>query len=242
MNKYFSKTTYKTIAWVTLFGIAFGMVEAAVVIYMRALYFPEGFSFPIQAIADPIVYTELWRELATIVMLAAVGILAGRTRVERFAYFLISFAVWDIFYYVFLKLFIDWPASLLTWDILFLLPVAWIGPVAAPVILSLLMIALALMLIAKGAPLHWREWVLLIGGAFISILSFTLDFATYLKEHAGNTELYREVGALSLTYIPTDFDWWIFALAVGCVIAAMISYYLRTSARAGKLAHMQIFV
>ncbi len=55
MNTYFSKNTLKTILWVTFFSIAFGMVEAAVVIYMRALYFPEGFQFPINAIADPIV-------------------------------------------------------------------------------------------------------------------------------------------------------------------------------------------
>ena len=107
MKKHFNKKTQKTILWVTLFGIGFGMVEAAVVIYMRALYFPDGFSFPINAIADPIVYTELWREFATILMLVAIGIVAGSNKVQRFAYFLISFAVWDIFYYVFLKVFID---------------------------------------------------------------------------------------------------------------------------------------
>ena len=232
----------KTILWVTLFGIAFGMVEAAVVIYMRALYFPEGFQFPINAIADPIVFTELWREVATIIMLAAVGILAGTNKVERFAYFLISFAVWDIFYYVFLKVFIDWPESLLTWDILFLLPVAWIGPVIAPVILALLMIAIALMLIAKQTPLNWKEWSLYIAGAFISILSFTIDFVTYLHENEGNTELYKDVGALSLTYVPTDFDWWIFAIAAVCILMGMIHYYVRTSRTKRKLEGMQLFV
>lgn len=242
MSKYFSKNTLKTILWVTLFGIAFGMVEAAVVIYMRALYFPEGFNFPINAIADPIVYTELWREFATILMLAAVGILAGKNKVERFAYFLISFAVWDIFYYVFLKVFIDWPESLLTWDILFLLPVAWIGPVIAPVILAILMIGIGLMLIAKQTPLNWKEWSLFIGGAFTSILSFTIDFVTYLHENEGNTELYKDVGALSLTYVPTDFDWWIFLIAVGCILAGMASYYLRVSTRKRKLERMQLFV
>lgn len=242
MKKYFSKDTTKTILWVTLFGIAFGMVEAAVVIYMRALYFPEGFQFPITAIADPIVFTELWREFATILMLAAIGILAGKNKVERFAYFLISFAVWDIFYYIFLKVFLDWPASLLTWDILFLLPVAWIGPVIAPVILALLMIAIALMLIAKQTPLNWKEWSLFILGAFVSILSFTLDFVTYLHENEGNTDLYKDVGALSLTYVPMDFDWWIFLLAVGLIIAGMASYYLRTSTRKRNLERMQLFV
>jgi hypothetical protein len=242
MNTDFSKNTQKSILWVTLFGIAFGMVEAAVVIYMRALYFPDGFSFPITRIDDPIVFTEVWREAATILMLAAAGILAGHNKVQRFAYFLISFAVWDIFYYVFLKIFIDWPANLMTWDILFLLPVAWIGPVIAPVILSILMIGLALMLIIKDTPLNWKEWTLLISGAFISILSFTVDFVTYLRENEGNTELYKDVGALSLTYVPTDFDWWIFIIAVICIVAGMVSYYLRTSRRSHKLEMMQMFV
>ncbi|PCJ64652.1 MAG: hypothetical protein COA58_13010 [Bacteroidetes bacterium] len=241
MNKYFSKSTFITILWVTFFGIGFGMVEAAVVIYMRTLYFPEGFSFPINAIADPIVFTELWREAATVLMLAAVGILAGKNKVQRFAYFLISFAVWDIFYYVFLKVLIDWPESLMTWDILFLLPVAWIGPVIAPIILSILMIGIALMLIAKNTPLNWKEWALYIGGAFISILSFTLDFVTYLRDNEGNTELYKKVGALSLTYVPQDFDWWIFLIAIACILTGMCSYYLRTNSRTRRLQGMQFF-
>jgi hypothetical protein len=242
MNKYFSKNTLKIISWVTMFGIGFGMVEAAVVVYMRALYFPEGFSFPINAIDSPIVFTELWREVATIVMLVAVGILAGKNKVQRFAYFLISFAVWDIFYYVFLKIFIDWPESIFTWDILFLLPVAWIGPVIAPIILSLLMIVIALMLIVKNLPLNWKEWTLYIGGAFISILSFTFDFFSYLRENEGNTELYKEVGALSLTYVPKDFDWWIFLIAIACILTGMTSYYIRTSSKKRKLQGMQLFI
>lgn len=242
MNTYFSKNTLKTILWVTFFSIAFGMVEAAVVIYMRALYFPEGFQFPINAIADPIVFTELWREVATIVMLAAAGILAGKNKVERFAYFLISFAVWDIFYYVFLKVFIDWPASFLTWDILFLLPVAWIGPVIAPVILAILMIGIGLMLIIKQTPLNLKEWLLFIAGAVISILSFTIDFVTYLHENEGNTELYKDVGALSLTYVPSNFDWWIFLIAVVSILAGMVSYFIRTSNKKRKLESMQLFV
>ena len=175
-------------------------------------------------------------------MLAAVGIIAGKNKVQRFAYFLISFAVWDIFYYVFLKVFIDWPENFMTWDILFLLPVAWIGPVIAPITLSLLMIAIALMLIAKNTPLNWKEWTLYISGAFISILSFTVDFVSYLRENEGNTELYKEVGALSLTYVPTDFDWWIFLIAVGCILVGMVSYYLRTTRNKLKLQNMQLFI
>ena len=112
----------KTIFWVSVFGIAFGLVESAVVVYIREMYYPEGFNFPLKAISSRVITTELWREAATILMLIAIGVLAGKNAVQRFAYFLISFAVWDIFYYVFLKLFISWPESFLTWDILFLIP------------------------------------------------------------------------------------------------------------------------
>jgi hypothetical protein len=65
---------------------------------------------------------ELVREGATLVMLLTLGMLAGRTWRTRFGYSAIAFGVWDIFYYVFLKLISDWPKSVLDWDILFLLP------------------------------------------------------------------------------------------------------------------------
>ena len=73
-------------------------------------------------------------------MLAAAGLaIAGNFR-QWLAGFMISFGVWDIFYYVFLRLLIGWPESLMTWDLLFLLPVPWVGPVIAPVLVSLSMI------------------------------------------------------------------------------------------------------
>ena len=60
-------------------------------------------------------------------MLATVGSAAGRTAVGKFAFFLFLFGVWDIFYYIWLKVFLHWPASLLTWDVLFLIPVPWVA-------------------------------------------------------------------------------------------------------------------
>jgi hypothetical protein len=77
-------------------------------LYARALY-PGGFSFPLSPIPERLAITELLRELATLVMLAGVGVVAGRNFPERFAWFIFSFGVWDIFYYVFLKLLIGWP-------------------------------------------------------------------------------------------------------------------------------------
>ena len=233
-------TSLKTIFWVAMFGMAFGLVESAVVVYIREMYYPEGFSFPLKAISTRVITTELWREAATILMLIAIGILAGKNAIQRFAYFLISFAVWDIFYYVFLKLFINCPESLFTWDILFLIPITWFGPVITPVILSILMIVLALMLLYKNQKLVLLEWALLILAAIISILSFTWDYISYLLESTA-FQPKENIVNLSLTYVPRHFDWWIFSIAVLLILTVLVNYYLRTSKNQKKLQMMQMF-
>src|SRR5690349_14247608 len=119
------KSHVKTFVVVCMFSIAMAALESAVVVYLRALYYPDGFSVAFRLIDESIVKVELLRELATIIMLLAIGQLAGKTFNERFAYFLLSFAVWDIFYYGWLKVLIDWPSTLLDWDILFLIPFTW---------------------------------------------------------------------------------------------------------------------
>jgi hypothetical protein len=119
--------------WLTLFAIAMAYVESAVVVYLRAIFHPEGFIFPLKAFNDYKIKVEVFREVATLVMLLTVAHLAGRNIQERFASLMLTFGVWDIFYYVWLKVLIDWPVSLLDWDILFLIPLPWIGPVIAPV-------------------------------------------------------------------------------------------------------------
>ena len=95
---------------IVLFAIAMAYLESAVVLYLRTL---GNRIDPHQAPALPpsvdFGYTEIFREAATIVMLATVGWLAGRNLRSRFGYFLISFGVWDIFYYVFLKPLTGWP-------------------------------------------------------------------------------------------------------------------------------------
>ncbi len=131
----------QTILLVTIFAVAFALVEASVVVYLRQIFYPEGFAFPLKPASISRVGVEIAREFATIVMLIVSAMIAGKGRWQRFSYFLIGFGVWDIFYYVWLKLILDWPASVLDWDILFLIPVPWIGPVIAPVLVSVAMIA-----------------------------------------------------------------------------------------------------
>ena len=93
---------YRQLALVTIFSVAMGMLESSVVIYLRELYYPEGFQFPVRATSYTVAVTELMRELATIVMLLSVGMIAGKNKQERFAWFIYSFAIWDICYYIFL--------------------------------------------------------------------------------------------------------------------------------------------
>ena len=122
--------------WLTLFGVGFAMVEAAVVIYLRQLLQVEGSNINLSGIPREILSVEIVREFTTLVMLISVGVLAGNSPMGRFGSFIIAFGVWDIFYYVFLSMFLGWPRSFLDWDLLFLIPVPWMAPVLAPVLVS----------------------------------------------------------------------------------------------------------
>ena len=134
-----------------LFGIAMGYFEAALVVYLRELYYPGGFAFPLIIIPERIIIIELVREFSTLVMLAAVAAVAGKKSWERFGYFIIIFGVWDIFYYIWLKVTLDWPSSLFDFDILFLIPLPWIAPVIAPMLISVLMITCGLKIVRLSA-------------------------------------------------------------------------------------------
>ncbi len=157
-----------------------GFLEAAVVVYLRLHFYPDGFSFPLAVIPDNILVVEVAREVATIVMLVAVGWIAGRNLLSRLAYFSIAFGVWDIFYYVFLKATLNWPACLLTDDILFLIPLPWVGPVLAPVLISLCIITagtVALHRDAVGMPVRITplRWMFIFLGGMLILASFLVN-------------------------------------------------------------------
>jgi len=146
-------TTLKKLFIVIVFSIAFAYVESAVVVYLRGLLHPGGFTFPVNnvslddPITRPLLLTEIGREAATIVMIFTCALLAGVNRQQRVAYFLTIFAIWDIFYYVWLRMLIMWPASIMDWDILFLIPMTWASAVLYPVIIASTMLAFALALL-----------------------------------------------------------------------------------------------
>jgi hypothetical protein len=139
------------LAVVAAWAVAFALVEAMVVVYLRRLFALEfdaaftrrEFHFP----AGFLRYEQA-REAATMVMLVGVGLLAGRTWWQRLAYWLFAFGVWDVFYYVWLYVYLRWPESLGTRDLLFLIPDEWWAPVWQPVGASLVFVAVAIVILA----------------------------------------------------------------------------------------------
>ena len=140
---------------VTVIAIAFAYIESSVVTYLRALLYPEGFHFPLEDVPSLLVFIELGRELATVALLVGLAFLAGHARSQRDAYLVLAVGVWDIFYYIWLKIFIDWPESLFTWDVLFLIPFPWTNPVISPVLVSMALISAALIILFMEQ--HFKE-------------------------------------------------------------------------------------
>jgi hypothetical protein len=186
---------YRRLLWVSVFAVAFAFVESSVVVYLRAIYYPEGFEFPLVMVSWEHLTVELLREAATILMLVAAGVLAGKKPWERFGYFLVAFGVWDIFYYVWLKVLLDWPVSILDWDVLFLIPVPWIGPVIAPVAISILMVMCGVLMVKRvRAGKHFRptilSWALSFIATGIILYSFVYDTPATLGERMPEPYLY----------------------------------------------------
>jgi hypothetical protein len=212
--------TSRRVIWLLTFATAMAYLESAVVVYLREIYYRGGFAFPIVIIPDRMAAIEVGRQAATIVMLIGVALLAGSDRWERFLCFCLAFGVWDILYYVWLKLLVAWPESFLTWDILFLIPVPWIAPVLAPLIVAIAVTAgsgFLLRLKSKGRDLSFHRgiWALAIAGGIVVILSFTLDFRAVLEGRQ-----------------PLPFPWWLFGAGMAMAVGALAAGTMRLRKRA----------
>ena len=207
--------------WMLVVAFAAGMawVEAACVYYLRVMvdrvepYQPNP--LPIRGILGEV---ELVREGATLLMLAMTGILAGRTSRARWGYAAIAFGCWDILYYVFLRIISGWPASPFDWDILFLLPLPWWGPVLAPVSIASLMIAWGTLVTQwhdrKPATRFTRtSWGLSGAGIVLALGVFMADSIHTLP---GGLDAVRQV-------LPTAFNWPVFGAAV-LLMATPLAY------------------
>jgi hypothetical protein len=194
-------------ALVVGFAIAMAWVEAACVFYLRALVDRiEPYQTNPLPMNDALGTVELWREAATLVMIAALGMLAGRSGRRRAGYAALAFGVWDIFYYVFLRFMTGWPKTLLDWDILFLLPLPWWGPVLAPVSIALVMIlwgTLATQSDAAATDARWAEALAGVG-IVLALAVFMIDAWRALPDG-------REA---VLQVLPTTFNWPLFWVAL----------------------------
>ncbi len=217
-----------------IYALAMAWVESAAVLYLRTL---NGTVIPFQTqpnTLSPTLQTLDWiemvREAATLIMLVTVGWLAGRSRRARLGYVLIAFGLWDIFNYVFLRMMIGWPATLLDWDVLFLLPLPWLGPVLAPILIACLMVVGGTLLVAFNpdrdilGPTRWAI-VLCFGGVGLSLYVFMSDALRELGQAA----------AASTKALPAPFNWPLFSLAL-LLLAAPIFDLLRQGRRSVVMA------
>lgn len=233
-------------AWLSVFALAMGFMESSVVVYLRALLYPGGFAFPLVPIPPLLFGTEVAREASTLVMLAAVAFLWGKCRMERLGAFLWSFAVWDLAYYLFLYLILDWPLSRGTWDVLFLIPLPWVGPVWAPCVLSVIMAPLAVVIFSqspeKPMPFLPSEWVALLLGSAISVGAFLWPALSHsgFSESLSNPEMPENALDSLQSFIPENFPYVLFSGGIAFLLFGVGSYTLRALKR-GKLRYGQLF-
>ncbi len=200
---------------VVTFAAGMAWVEAACVYFLRVLVDRvEPYQLdplPIRGILGEV---ELVREGATLVMLAMTGMLAGRTWRARLGYAAIAFGFWDILYYVFLRIICGWPGSLFDWDVLFLLPLPWWGPVLAPVCIALLMIVWGTLVTQRQGRMPANRftrasWGVSGAGILLALGVFMADSIRALPE---GLDAVRQV-------LPTSFNWPVFGAAL--VLMAM---------------------
>lgn len=194
---------------VVVFAVGMAWVEAASVYYLRVMtdridpY--QAHPLPLQGLLG---HVEIVREGATLIMLLMVGVLAAQTWQRRLAYALIAFGIWDIFYYVFLRIVTDWPTSPFDWDVLFLLPLPWWGPVLAPVSIALLMIVWGTLATqfpeCPPATTFTRTlWVVSALGVALAFYVFMADSIHSMPQGLDATR----------TVLPKSFNWSVFCAA-----------------------------
>ena len=200
---------FKRIFYLSLFAVAMAYLEAAVVVYLRELYYPANILdiFPAKVFTMFDYYIELGRELATLVMLFAAGMLSTKNLKQGLMGFLYAWGVWDIFYYVWLYVTIGWPRSLFEWDILFLIPLPWFGPVITPVLIALLFVIVpGIILMKDSEPTFSPKAVatILIGGLF--------DLYAFLEISINTLRIEGKEGFIGL--VPQKFNWPVYLIGL----------------------------
>ena len=201
------KMNTKSTLWImSVYAVAMALLESAVVVYLRHLYYADNplEIFPLQFLNSYDTVLELSREGATVVMIVTVALLVDRSSPTRtFAAFVFLFGVWDVFYYFWLKVLMGWPRSWLEWDVLFLIPSPWLGPWICPAMISLLFIVWGYWTLSAVDDISFapRSLTVFMTGAGLGIASFLQPSIAVLID-GGVAELSR--------YTPGSFWWWLF--------------------------------
>lgn len=202
--------------WLAAYAIAMALVEATVVVHLRHAYYPENplVLFPLRLLSADDLALELAREIATVVMVLTVALLAARDFVRRFAAFVYVFGLWDLFYYLWLKVYLGWPTQWLEWDILFLLPWPWFGPWLAPALIALLFAFWGGWALATpdASRLRRADALLFVTGALLALASFLAPTWPLLAR-----------GAAALRgWMPGTFAWPLYAVGLAIMATALV--------------------
>lgn len=193
----------RKLIWLAVFAVAMAYLEAIVVVYLRELYYPDNILslFPMRLFRTSDFILELGREAATMLMILSVAMLAERKNFVRiFAAFVYVMGVWDIFYYIWLKVAIGWPVAWGEWDILFLIPTVWLGPWLCPALIALLFAAWGGWILLSGREFRFDALagVLFVAGSLLALASFLQPgLAVYLRGGLAAVQ----------TWLPHGF-WW----------------------------------
>ena len=215
------KHAAKYLLIVGLFAIAMAYIESAVVVYLRALYNIENLLKDTPLISDQYTMIEIGREAATLIMLAVIGWITGKNRQERIGYAVFAFGIWDIFYYVWLYIFIGWPKSLFDWDILFLIPLPWWGPVLSPLLIALIMVISGGFSVLKSVQgkvlfINPLDKVILFTSTALILYSFMYDAINVLPNGLNAVASIR----------PISFNWFIYLIALSGIIFLLIRVFV----------------
>ncbi len=212
--------------WVFLYALAMAYVEAAVVAYLRRLFGIGGGYGAAPAFDPAIAAIEGGREAATLIMLFAVGWLAGSRRRAKLAFAFYAFGIWDIFYYAWLRILIGWPSGLLDTDLLFLLPSPWWGPVLAPVLVSILLVAAGIVVVLDDARRPKDSPKRAPPSRPIDRLALIIGMLTIFYSFAGEG-LGRAASGGSGMPAPSAFDWPLFLAGYGLSVFALAKLLFR---------------
>jgi hypothetical protein len=206
----------KKLLSVSIFIIAMAYLESAIVVYLRGLYGIEVLLRDINLTPDKYTFIEIGREAATIVMLVTIALIAGNSKPKKWGYFFLSFGLWDIFYYIWLYILIQWPQSLLEWDILFLIPLPWWGPVLSPVLISLLLISIGYLLIGEVKfKITGLDWSIIILSIVILLFTFVEDSINIILTGVGDITQIK----------PAKFNWALFLIAFSSWVIITIKVF-----------------